>query len=306
MPTSRRHISLVRLAITVVVALVLATSWSTRFNTLANDQVDAGLKRALITFASARLLNAVISAVQQTTISVQPFGVGITLSPAQVLDPINDLVEQFGALMLIVSVSFGIQKVLIGFGGLSLVSVGLTLALVAWLVLVWRNTEPPRWLDRTVLVLLLVRFAVPLAALGSEAAYLYAMEREYEANQKAIEFISDDIRATTADLPAWSDSADKSGSFWERLKAGMEKLNVETLKHEVEKFRQNVRDYLERLKAKGENLVRHVITLTALFVVQTVLLPLVFLWLTLRVFRAALSFKPIVIGASAAVNQRGD
>ena len=49
MPTSRRHISLVRLAITVVVALVLATSWSTRFNTLANDQVDAGLKRALIT-----------------------------------------------------------------------------------------------------------------------------------------------------------------------------------------------------------------------------------------------------------------
>ena len=294
MPTSPRRIALVRYAITVVVALVLAASWSTRFDTLANDQVDAGLKRALITFASARLLNAVISTVQQTTISLQPLGMGVTLSPAQVLDPINDLVEQFGALMLIVSVSFGIQKVLIGLGGLALVSVALTLALIAWLVLVWRNIEPPRWLDRTVLVLLLVRFAVPLAALGSEAAYLYAMEREYEANQKAIEFISDDIRATTTELPAWSDSADRPGSFWDRLKAGMEKLNVETLKHEVEKFRQNVRDYLERLKAKGENLVRHVITLTALFVVQTVLLPLVFLWLTLRVFRAALSFKPIV------------
>ena len=54
MPTSRRHIALVRYAITVVVVLVLAASWSTRFDTLARDQVDAGLKRALITFASAR------------------------------------------------------------------------------------------------------------------------------------------------------------------------------------------------------------------------------------------------------------
>jgi len=293
MPTSRRHIALVRYAITVVVVLVLAASWSTRFDTLARDQVDAGLKRALITFASARLLNAVISTVQQTTISLQPLGMGVTLSPAQVLDPINDLVEQFGALMLIVSVAFGIQKVLIGLGGLSLVSVGLTLALIAWLVLLWRNTKPPRWLDRTVLALLLVRFAVPLAALGSEAAYVYAMEREYQENQKAIQFISDDIRTTSTELPAWNDSPEKSGSFWDRLKSGIDKLSVETLKHEMEKVRQNVRDYLERLKAKGENLVRHVITLTALFVVQTMLLPLVFLWLTLRLFRAALSFKPI-------------
>jgi hypothetical protein len=144
-----------------------------------------------------------------------------------------------------------------------------------------------------VLALLLVRFAVPLAALGSEAAYVYAMEREYQENQKAIQFISDDIRATSTELPSLSESAEKPSGFWDRFKAGLDKLSIESLKHEMEKVRQNVRDYLERLKAKGENLVRHVITLTALFVVQTMLLPLVFLWLTLRMFRAALSFKPI-------------
>ena len=76
---------------TVVIALavtLITASWYSPFQQVANEQVDAGLKAALISFASARALNAVISVTQGTQVGLQPGGLGVTLSLGQVLDPI--------------------------------------------------------------------------------------------------------------------------------------------------------------------------------------------------------------------------
>ncbi len=146
----------------IVVAVIAAVffAWYPPIQDQANAQVDAGLKRALISFASARTLNAIISVVQGTEMSVQPFGVGLTLTPGQVLDPINDLLEQFSSLMLVASVAFGIQKILLAVGGHFAVSavVSAVLILWAWLAL---SDKSVTWVSRLVLVLLMIRFAVP-------------------------------------------------------------------------------------------------------------------------------------------------
>ena len=57
-------------------------------------------QRAFITFALARTINGVISAVQGTEVALQPAGVGLTLTPGEILDPVNDLVERFSWIML--------------------------------------------------------------------------------------------------------------------------------------------------------------------------------------------------------------
>jgi len=96
--------------------LAALVAWYRPLQDVANAQVDAGLKRALISFASARALNAVISVIQGTEFSIQPIGVGVTLTSGQVLDPVNDLIEQFSTLMVVASVAFGVQKVLLAIG----------------------------------------------------------------------------------------------------------------------------------------------------------------------------------------------
>src|SRR5882724_7611869 len=101
----------------IFAAVILALAWFGPLDRLAQEYVESGLKRALITFAAARTANAVISVVQATTVAIQPLGIGVTLSPAQVLDPLNELVEQFSALMLAACISFAIQRVLISIGG---------------------------------------------------------------------------------------------------------------------------------------------------------------------------------------------
>ena len=68
-----------RIAIVLTVAVVMACSLLPQIERVANDQLDAGLKRALISFAAARTLNAVISVAQGTEVAIQPVGVGVNL-----------------------------------------------------------------------------------------------------------------------------------------------------------------------------------------------------------------------------------
>ena len=89
----------------------------------ADTYAEDALKRALVTFAAARTLNGVISVVQSTEV-----GVGVTVSVGQILDPINDLVEQFSSVMLVAASSLGLQNVLLTITASRAVTVALVIA----------------------------------------------------------------------------------------------------------------------------------------------------------------------------------
>lgn len=71
------------------------------------------LSKAMVAFGLAKGLNAVISLLQGTELSLTPVGIGINLSIGEVLDPFNDMVERFLWVMLLYSVSLGIQKIVL-------------------------------------------------------------------------------------------------------------------------------------------------------------------------------------------------
>ncbi|MGD8886085.1 MAG: hypothetical protein PVF34_10705, partial [Gammaproteobacteria bacterium] len=104
---------------------------------------EDSFKRALITFGIARGLNGVISVAQGTEIAVQPAGVGMNFTPGQILDPINDLVEQFSWIMLASSASLGIQKVLLAISSTTMMTILLIVVFSIYLVSVWR----PDWFN---------------------------------------------------------------------------------------------------------------------------------------------------------------
>ena len=261
----------VLLVLGTILALVFA--WTGKVDRLAQDHVEAGLKRALITFAAARTANAIISAVQETTVAIQPLGVGVTLSPAQALDPLNDLVEQFSTLMMAASISFAVQRVLIAIGGYQWVSAILTFILLAWVLLQWKGSAAPVWLTRGLLVMLLVRFAVPIAALGSELSFRLTMATEYAQAQSAVQSTSEELRRMAPETHTkGAGTIERMREWWDRQK-------------------QEIQSYFGQLRDKAEGMVRHVIVLMALFIVQTLVLPLLFLWLVQRLFRSALSWS---------------
>lgn len=251
-----------RILLCLFLLVVLAGAWLAPLDLPATQQVDAGLKRALVSFASARALNAVISVAQGTELSVQPAGVGATFAPGQLLDPLNDLVEQFSTLMLAASVAFGVQKVLIAIGGYWPLSLVLTVVALAWTGQQLRQRRVPVWLSRLLVVLLMVRFAVPIVTIGTDLLWQKFMAHDYQSSQRAIE---DASRETSASDPATL-AEPATPSIVDKLK-GWFSHNTD-----VRARFNDMRQVLERIT---EQLIR----LIVVFMLQTLLMPLLLLWL---------------------------
>jgi hypothetical protein len=262
-----------QLLIAACLVLALVAAWLAPLDQSATKHVEAGLKRALVSFASARALNAVISVVQGTEISVQLAGFGPTFTPGQALDPINDLVEQFATLMLFASVSFGVQLLLIKFGSYWAVSLALTLAVATWAWFAWRGPPAQPWVTRLVVGLLLVRFAVPLVAVASESGFQLLLAERYQADQERIEFSAKRVATLSAPAvePAPGEGVAERFKRW--LSTGADAVKELTAR-------------VEDLKKLATDMVEHIVMLIAVFTVQTLVLPLMLLWVLLRAGRA--------------------
>lgn len=270
MPPIRRPLLILGLA------AVLGCAWLAPLDSSASRYAEAGLKRALVSFATARTLNAVISVVQGTQVAVQPGGVGVTFTPGQALDPINDLVEQFSLLMLAASVSFGVQLALIKFGAFWGVSLALTVVALAWAWSGWRGPPARQWLTRFLVALLLVRFAMPLIALASEAAFHLFLADDYAAGQSSIELSTGQVArlsALSSEPPADEGVTDRMKRWWSQGT--------------------DVKKRFEELKEAAGRTIEHIIKLIVVFVLQTLVLPLLLLWLLLKLggFLSGLSGK---------------
>jgi hypothetical protein len=261
-----------RLLSVLLVAALVACAWLAPLEGAANRQIDAGLKRALASFAVARTLNAIISVAQGTAVSLQPLGVGVNLTVGQVLDPVNDVIEQFSTLMLVASVAFGVQKVLVAIGAHWLVSLLLTVVAAFWVLALWQRRREHRLLAQALVLLLLIRFAVPLATLGSDVVFQRFMAADYSASQQVLAQAA--VQVEQAD-PARGAEAGSPGVL-ERLKGWAGSQGTAW------------RDRLQSLKLAAEQATEKVIQLMVIFVLQTLLLPVGLLWLLFALARAVL------------------
>jgi hypothetical protein len=278
-----------RWATAALLLLLLALSTITSVDRYAEREYEALFQRAFITFALARTLNGLISAVQGTELALQPAGVGVTLTPGEVLDPVNDLVERFSWIMLGATISLGIQQVLLDVGqwwGLRVLVAALGLA---WLWLRLRRAAAAgdeeavggaagfeRTLFQVFVVVLFLRFAVPLAVIANEALYHLFLEGRYQQSQQVIESAGADLEQASAQTPDAAAEADAEAP-------GL----MESLGRSLSGTRNalDFRQRLENIRERAGEVIEHLIQLSVVFVLQTALLPIAFLWIFLQLAR---------------------
>jgi hypothetical protein len=274
--------TLARWSLIVLVSATVLLSALTPIDRLAETEYDALFQRALITFALARTLNGVISAVQGTELALQPAGVGVTLTPGQVLDPINDLIERFSWIMLGATLSLGVQQVLLDVGQWWGVRLLLAVVGLLWLWLRLRSSMTPpsrparsrQILFRVFIIVVFIRFAVPLAMIANEGLYRLFLESRYVESTQVIETAGSEITQA---------SADETESRIEEAESGM----LDSLGRMIESTRDSM-DFKQRVATIGEkasDLIEHLIQLSVVFILQTGLLPIAFLWIFLQLFK---------------------
>jgi len=275
-----------RILLAAAFLLVIGLSALTTVDRYAEQKYEALFQRAFITFALARTLNGVISAVQGTELALQPAGVGVTLTPGEILDPVNDLVERFSWIMLGATISLGIQQVLLDVGQWWGVRLLVAMLGTAWLALRLKRradadgdgSSLERTLLRVLVIVLFVRFAVPVAMIANEALYHLFLEARYVESAEVIESAGEQMeRVVEHAEEAEAESPGLLESLGRSLSGTREALD----------FGQR----LEHMQERAAEVIRHVIQLSVVFVLQTGILPVAFLWIFLQLFKQLFRYK---------------
>lgn len=257
-----------KMGLTFLALLLLGLAQQGVVDRFGMHYTESGFKRALVTFAVARSLNGVISVAQGTEVAVQPAGVGINFTPGQILDPVNDLIERFSWVMLASTTSLGLQKVLLKIFSSLHYTVLLAAVMLMALLLLWRRHDGggSLFLYRAMLVLLVLRFAVPLVALGSEFIFTTFLQQQYEESTQNIEQARDDIGRINKGRGVVTLPKEESfvGRAKEWYRATLDSIDFEST--------------LEEYQQAAAHVSEQFIQLIVIFVLQTVLLPLLFLW----------------------------
>ena len=245
----------------------------------ATEYVDEGLVRASASFVLARTINAIISVFEESELQIEPGGIGASIALGEVLDPINDMIERFSWIMLVSVTSLGIQKVLIEVSPWFSVNVVLALGLLFLIVHLWLGKYLPINLRRIggtlVLFAILIRFAVPVMATLNNQVYNTVLEKRYLESTTQVEASIVELKevgpADTA-AEALTNSDQPEESWWSSAK------NAVSQTIHQGKTLLDVRSNLEAIKVISFDMFNHIVNLIVVFVLNTVLFPLLFLW----------------------------
>jgi len=254
-----------------------AAALSGAVDSVSGDLADKALKRALVTFAVARTLNGVISVAQGTEVAVEPGGVGVVMTVGEILDPINDLIERFSGVMLVAASSIGLQILLLQISSSLAVTVLVVATALLALFAIWlpglaRSRYGPLIL-RLFLVMFFARFAIPLLAIGTNVVadvFLVGQQAEATAALQTTQSEIEEIERVSEQAPA------EDRSWIDRIGDAIDE-SLQSI---------NVTDRLDRLRDSASEASEHIITLIAVFVLETILLPLGLLWLLVELMKS--------------------
>lgn len=236
---------------------------------------DDAFERAMITFGLAKGLNAIISLIQGTELSITPIGIGLNFTIGEVLDPFNDMVERFSWVMLMATVSLGIQKILLVLSSKLFIQVGIVLSVGVSFLFIWKKELYHRAFFilpfKILLLLLVLRFGAITSVYASEYLYNSVLHTEYVESNKIITVTKDKLEQIEQKNKKLLNS--EKDAAWYNLEIN-EKYN--NLKSNL-----NISNRLDSIKNDIEKAWRNIITLITVFIIQTVVIPLLFLWLFL-------------------------
>ncbi|MDN5081371.1 hypothetical protein [Aliarcobacter butzleri] len=244
-----------------LIILFLASSFT--IDESAKKMVDESFKQAVIVFGSAKALNGVISLAQGTEINL-PF---VVVAIGQILDPINDLVEQFSLIMLASLVSLGIQKILLNFVTNEIFNYILFTFIIIfniWLFKRFTNDDKLRTLFfKITFIFIFLRFSIPMISYVNDFTYNYFVKPQYN-----IEVLNDNILKVTDDVSKINQNTieqKEESSFFGKI---TEKFDLSFYEKKVDEYKNAV-----------DNSSEYMIDLIIVFIFQTILLPIVFLYI---------------------------
>ena len=258
-----------RAIVQLLVAAVVLIGLAPLVDRKGADWMEASFTRTLAALAATRGLDSAISLAQSSEVSFS-FGPGGSIGIGQALDPVNDLVEQYGALLLTSTTALGIQR--LGMQIAATLGSWLFLPALAALGLSAVCSDGGRrsligWSRRLFGLALFARLALPAAGWIDSLVADRFLEPGYQQAAAAVAATTETIERVEAD--------DANRPWYERY-------------NPVDAIGDRAKKIYDQLAAVGESIVN----LAIYFTISTIVLPLGTLWLLSRLTGVFFSNAP--------------
>ena len=142
---------------------LISLAWAGTLDTISSRYVSDSLLDAGLIYATARGINALVSALQGTELDMWL----VTFSIGELLDPVNDVIERFSAVMTVAVASLVMQQLLLVIVADPTFSILLTVCALATLAAyLSRRAGMFQVLLRSFLVIACLRFALGAGRAG--------------------------------------------------------------------------------------------------------------------------------------------
>ena len=235
----------------------------------ADTYFTEAITRGGICYATCRVINASVSIIEESSMHLQPAGIGISLAVGQAVDPVDDMTERVADVLVTAVTSLGVQKLMYEIG-VSLLPPVFAVLLLVLSLLVWFSGDRTAFLQKTMtrfaLLILIARFCLPVSS-----AINALINRHFFDEQ--IEEVNRELAVHSADLDKLKDF-----SLPDKSLLGTAAL----LKRKSDEFRKALVIAADNMGNIIENLLRLTFLYVGILVIQVVLLPLLTFFFLLK------------------------
>ncbi|MCG6399338.1 hypothetical protein [Vibrio fluvialis] len=262
-------------SVVILVIFAIAMSQFLEKTLVWNYQEDS-ITGAFTIYGIARALNAAISMLQGTDISV----VVVSVSIGELLDPINDLIERFSWIVMMAIASLGIQKVLLSVVVSKAANLLIGAVVAGYLAALWyKPFAKYRSVSfKTVCILFFIRFSLSMVFICNYALDVYYFSDQKNTAQAALvetQTVIEDNAVLAAE-----NNANESDSFLDKIK--------KTFSETKEGF-SSVQNKVSDITGSVESSISSLLDLIVFYILQTVLLPIAFLFVFYKALRLMLA-----------------
>jgi len=253
-----------------IMTLVLI-SWTGILDRFSYGYLDGSFGNASALYILTRSINGVVSMLQTTTV-----GIGVaSISVGELLDPINDIVERFSDLIVIAIGSIVTQKILLTVISSLFFKVLLTISGLVLIASIYIKEAPfIQVLSRGFIFLVFLRLSLSLMVLLSYTVDKYYLDEQIRYNKVQVGGLHDDLKKVQKDTSEDNNITSESNGIIDGMSntiSGITSLfksaNVATIKAKLDKKVDNILDLL------------------ILIAIQTLLLPILFMYLLVKAFK---------------------
>ena len=185
----------------LAVAMAIVFSWWGFLDTKASDYVSSSLVQALSAFGLAKLFNATVSVLQSIQISV--FVSSVTIG--ELLDPFNDMVEDFSGVMKVAISSLIFQSILLKIIATVYFKAFVTLSGLLFGYLYWTKSRLTEVAYKVFVTAVGVKFLLVLVVLLSALVDASFLNEEKTQTMDKIQIHSEEMNEVTTGLGVAAD-----------------------------------------------------------------------------------------------------